>query len=89
MKPPRVPLSTALSRVDFFRVTILAIISTLLMIVFGIAWDTANMRARRAEQQITDLYATIQKLKDNDHHDPQPHTDLHAREMPTKSIARR
>lgn len=69
--------------------TILAIASTLLMIVFGFAWDTANMRADRAEQQIIDLYATIQKLKDNDHHYPQPHTDLHAREMPTQSNDRR
>lgn len=69
--------------------TLLAITSTLLMIVFGIAWDTANMRAHRAEQQITDLYATIQKLKDNDHHDPQPHADLQAREMRTQSVSRR
>lgn len=67
--------------------TILAIISTLLMICFGIAWDTANMRARRAEQQIIDLYATIQKLKDHDHH--YPHTDLQAREMQTQSNDRR
>ena len=70
-------------------VTILAIASTLLMIAFGIAWDTANMRASRAEQQIIDLYATIQNLKDNDHHYPQPHAELHAREMPTQSHDRR
>lgn len=69
--------------------TILAITSTLLMILFGIAWDTANMRAHRAEQQIVNLYATIQKLKDHDHHYPQPHTDLQAREMSTESISRR
>ena len=49
--------------------TIIAITSTLLMIAFGIAWDTANMRAHRADRQIIDLYATIQKLKDNDHHE--------------------
>lgn len=49
--------------------TLLAIASTLLMICFGIAWDTANMRAHRADQQIIDLYATIQKLKDNDPHE--------------------
>lgn len=48
--------------------TIIAITSTLLMICFGIAWDTANMRAHRADRQIIDLYATIQKLKDNDPH---------------------
>lgn len=59
------------------------------MILFGIAWDTANMRACRAEQQIINLYATIQKLKDHDHHSPHPHTDLQAREMPTESISRR
>ena len=69
--------------------TILAIISTLLMICFGIAWDTANMRARRAEQQIIDLYATIQKFKDHDHHYPQPHPYLQAREMQTQSNGRR
>ena len=69
--------------------TILAITSTLLMILFGIAWDTANMRAHRAEQQIVNLYATIQKLKDHDHHYPQPHTNLHAREMQTQSNSRR
>ena len=69
--------------------TILAITSVLFNVVFLIVWDIANMRAHRADQQIIDLYATIQKLKDNDHHYPQPHTDLHARKMPTKSITRR
>ena len=59
-------------QVNSFHVTIIAITSTLLMICFGIAWDAANMRAHRADQQIIDLYATIQKLKDNDPHEMRP-----------------
>lgn len=49
--------------------TILAITSVLFNVVFLIVWDIANMRAHRADQQIIDLYATIQKLKDNDPHE--------------------